>query len=133
MDKEKKIKYTTLGLSVLIAIIFLSSLPYKFTNAAETQYIFTTVGNWLGLSLFVSLGGYVIGTLELIASILLFVRGFKFSGAALAFVIMTGAIFFHLFSPLGINVNGDGGALFISAVLAWVSSIALMYIHKKKN
>ena len=46
---------------------------------------------------------------------------------------MTGAIFFHLFSPLGVNVNEDGGALFISAVLAWISSIALMVIHKKKN
>lgn len=133
MDKEKKIKYTTFGLSILVAIIFLSSLPYKFTNAAETQYIFTTVGNWIGLSFFAAFGGYLVGTLELIASILLFVRGFKFNGAALAFVIMTGAIFFHLFSPLGVNVNEDGGALFISAVLAWISSIALMVIHKKKN
>jgi len=29
---------------------------------------------------------------------------------------MAGAVFFHLFTPLGIEVNGDGGSLFRAAV-----------------
>ncbi len=44
---------------------------------------------------------------------------------------MAGAIFFHL-TTLGIEVQGDGGQLFIYALLVFVTSAALLYINRKK-
>ena len=60
------------------SFVFLSSLPYKFTGAPETQHIFGTIGAWLGGflgsgigGLFSNLGGYIIGSFELLTSIVL--------------------------------------------------------------
>ena len=39
---------------------------------------------------------------------------------------MTGAVSFHLFTPLGIDPNEDGGGLFAMAVVVWLSSIAML-------
>ena len=51
-------------------------------------------------------------------------------GALMAFGVITGAIFFHLFTPLGINVQDDGGTLFFMASGVWVSSGILILMHK---
>ena len=42
-------------------------------------------------------------------------------GAVLAIGIMSGAIFFHLFTPLGVVILGDGGELFTLACGVWIS------------
>jgi hypothetical protein len=34
---------------------------------------------------------------------------------------MSGAIFFHLFTPLGVVIMGDGGELFTLACGVWIS------------
>ena len=55
-------------LSVLwIARVFLTSIPYKFTQSPDTQHIFGTIGTWLGGffgeglgSAFAQFGPYVI-------------------------------------------------------------------------
>ena len=39
---------------------------------------------------------------------------------------MSGAVSFHLFTPLGIDPNNDGGGLFAMAVVVWLSSIAIL-------
>ena len=62
------------ALSVVIAFIFIQSMFFKFAEAPETVYIFTTLGKWAGLSWFGQYGGYLVGIVELIASILLFTR-----------------------------------------------------------
>ena len=41
-------------------------------------------------------------------------------GAELAIGIMSGASFFHLVSPLGVDPYGDGGALFKEACTVWL-------------
>ena len=48
----------------------------------------------------------------------------------MAFGIITGAIFFHLFTPLGIDV-GDGGVLFAMACGVWASATALLFLNKE--
>ncbi|MBJ7556520.1 hypothetical protein [Marinomonas spartinae] len=126
--KTKLVKYI---LTVLIAFIFVQSLFFKFSGSYETQYIFSTLGAWSGFIWFGHYGAYLIGTFELIASILLFTRWHGL-GALLSMGIMTGAIFFHLFTPLGTKmpeydamgnvVGNDGGELFILACLVWLSS-----------
>lgn len=122
-------------LSVFIAFVFLQSLFFKFTNSLETQHIFGVLGQWSGFDWFARYGAYGVGTAELVAAILLFTR-FHGIGAVMAFGIMTGAIFFHVFTPLGLTMpvfddNGavigdDGGLLFGMACLVWLSALALM-------
>lgn len=124
-----------LVLSAWIAFVFIQSLFFKFSGSPETVHIFGTLGDWLGMPWFADYGGYIVGGAELVASILLFTRWWAW-GALLAFEIISGAIVFHLFTPLGIVmpvfdpqgqiVGGDGGTLFIMACLVWASSVALV-------
>lgn len=124
--KEKSLKY---GPAIFIAFVFIQSLFFKFTGSYETEHIFGVLAEWLGFTWFGIYGGYLIGTAELIASLLLFTR-FHGLGAIMAVGIMSGAIFFHLFTPLGIqmpefnsagNIIGyDGGLLFGMACLVWL-------------
>lgn len=132
------------AITAFIAAVFLDSLRFKFTNAEKTQVIFGDLDGWaasLGApGLFAQTGlfsQYVIGGAELVASAILiataFLPRFRFLqpvGALLAIAIMSGAISFHLFTPLGVNVAGDGGSLFYTACGVWVSAFVLLYLRR---
>ena len=131
------------GISLFGAAIFLDSLRYKFTDHPKTQVIFGALDAWaatLGLSgLFAHTGlfsQYVIGTAELVASILLLVgllpklERVNALGALIAFAVMSGAVSFHLFTPLGIDPNKDGGGLFAAAVTLLLGSLALLALRR---
>ena len=53
-------------------------------------------------------------------------------------MVMSGAIFFHLFTPLGVvrvvdaAGNTDGGVLFFMACGVWLGSVVLLYIDRQK-
>ncbi|WP_432459321.1 hypothetical protein [Agarivorans sp. QJM3NY_25] len=149
-------KYIPLILAIYVAFVFLQSLFFKFAGwfghpADITVYIFQTVGTWLssglGLesvgSLFAQYGETLIGLVELVASILILRKATRFYGAALAFVVMSGAIFFHLFTPLGLfpftdlSCLSDGCPreypLFFMAVGVWLSSVYLLYAKVKRD
>ncbi len=140
--------------------IFLSSLPYKFTKHPDTQHIFGTIGDWLGTflgngigKLFSDFGSYVIGSFELLTSIVLLLpallwvlsrlngsffgvtrRRFHVIGGLMASAVMAGAVFFHLVSPLGVEVlhqgQSDGGHLFYAAVSILVLGLVLFAINR---
>jgi len=116
----KKI-YIVWALGAYIAFVFVQSLFFKFTGSEESIFIFSTLRDWSGIGLFEPAGRWIIGTAELIASVLLFVPRARIFGAAMAIGIMTGAIFFHLFTPLGVVIMGDGGELFTLACGVWLS------------
>jgi uncharacterized membrane protein YphA (DoxX/SURF4 family) len=118
------------ALSAYIAAVFVQSLFFKFTGAPESIYIFSTLRDWSGIGLFEPAGRWVIGLSELTASILLFVPRARIFGAALAIVIMTGAIFFHLFSPIGVVILGDGGELFTLACGVWISGWVILFLSR---
>lgn len=134
------------GLTVFIAVVFLDSLRFKFTNAPKTQIIFGDLDRWassLGAAGIFAQGGifsqYVIGGAELVASVILLAtmafRSYRFlqpAGAIFAIAIMSGAISFHLFTPLGVNVDNDGGALFYTACAVWVGSWALLFLRRRE-
>ena len=120
----------TFALSAYIAFVFVQSLFYKFTGSAESIFIFSTLRDWSGIGLFEPAGRWIIGTAELIASVLLFVPGLTIFGAAMAIGIMTGAISFHLFTPLGVEIMGDGGELFTLACGVWVSGWAILWLKR---
>jgi hypothetical protein len=135
-------------LVLYIAFVFIQSLFFKFTDSPETQYIFGTLDAWaggLGLPGLFAPGGiasqYVVGSTELLASALLlasiapslrFVRPYA---ALIAMGVISGAIFFHLFTPLGVSVlntdgTRDGGLLFGMACGVWLASAALVWLNR---
>jgi hypothetical protein len=141
IDRIKR--YAPAGISVFAALVFLDSLRFKFTDHPNTQEIFGRLDGWaggLGLpGLFGHTGlfsQYVIGSAELAASSLLliglvprFVR-LNALGAAIGLAVMSGAVSFHLFTPLGIDPNNDGGGLFAAACTIWLTSIVLLIIRR---
>ncbi len=139
-------KHLPLALSIFIAFVFIQSLFFKFSGSEETVIIFNTIAVWMaGLPLlnavsvpFGQYGGMVVGTFELIASILVFVTALRVYGALLGLGLMSGAIFFHLFTPLGVNRivdaagNTDGGVLFMMACGVWLSCATLVYLNRQQ-
>ena len=121
------LRYTPLGLSIFIAVVFGQSLLFKFTSAPESIHIFQTIENWIGLAFFEPGMRYLIGVAELIFAVLVLVPATRIIGAMGALAVITGAIFFHVASPLGIVVQGDP-TLFILAVGVFLSSIGLLYL-----
>jgi uncharacterized membrane protein YphA (DoxX/SURF4 family) len=122
--------YAIWTLSLYMAFVFVQSLFFKFTAAPESIFIFTTLREWSGISLFEPVGRWVIGLAELLASILLFIPRLRIFGAALAIGIMTGAIFFHLFTPLGVDIMGDHGELFTLACGVWLSGWIILVMSR---
>lgn len=146
------------------AKVFLSSLPYKFSGHPDTQHIFGTIGEWLKEFLgnaagqsFTDYGAYVIGSAELITSIILLAPAVFWlfgkmslvknrpyrpmlhcAGGLMAAAIMAGAVFFHLVSPLGIEVlhegKSDNGSLFYAAlsilILGLILSITNFFVYR---
>jgi len=80
--------------------------------------------------------GYTVGTIELTASLLILVRRTQIFGAALAWGVISGAIFFHLFTPLGVSViiteqgERDGGQLFAMAVAVWICALIIIWLRR---
>ncbi len=137
-------RYAPAGISVFAALVFLDSLRYKFTDHPNTQEIFGRLDGWAGTLGLAGLFGhtglfsqYVIGTAELAASSLLLVgllprfTRLNALGALIGLAVMSGAVSFHLFTPLGIDPNNDGGGLFAAAVTIWLTSIVLLIIRRK--
>jgi uncharacterized membrane protein len=132
-----------------IVFVFIQSLFFKFSGSEETVIIFTTIVTWMqsiGISNhyangFAAHGGLLIGTVELIASVLIILPLTRLLGALLSLAVISGAIFFHLFTPLGVNRiidaagNTDGGALFFMACGVWLCAAATAFNNRpiKKN
>lgn len=131
MSTNRTQTIATFVLSLYIAFVFVQSLFFKWTGSDESIFIFATLRDWSGIALFEPFGRFFIGFCELVASVLLFVPRTRIWGAGMALVIISGAIFFHLFSPLGVEIKGDGGLLFALACGVWLSSIAILLIHRR--
>lgn len=108
---------------LVAAFIMLQTLYFKFTGSAESVYIFSAVGMepW---------GRWLVGVLELVASILLFIPATVWLGAALAISLMVGALVLHIIF-LGIEVQGDGGQLFIYALTVFLCSCYIFWVSRK--
>jgi len=121
---KKATPYILWTMQIITAIILAQTLFFKFSAAPESVYIFST----LGLEPWGRIGS---GIVELIAAILLLTPRFAWAGAALALVVMTGAILSHL-TKLGIAVQGDHGELFILALLVFFCSFTILTIRKRE-
>lgn len=106
---------------IIVSIILLQTLFFKFTGAPESIYIFEKIG-------LEPLGRYLSGIAELIAGVLL-LTPYAVIGAIIALFVIIPAIFFHL-TVLGIEVQGDGGSLFWLAIIVLILSIKIIYLRR---
>src|SRR6185369_12012224 len=99
---------------IVAAIILLQTLFFKFTGAPESVELFTKLGvePW---------GRIGTGVLELIASVLILIPATVWLGAVLSIGLMIGAIASHILI-IGV-LRGDGGQLFLYAVIVLVSAL----------
>lgn len=118
------LKAFILFLRVIVAIILLQTLFFKFTAAPESVYIFSQLG-------VEPYGRLFAGLSELIASILILIPRTQLLGAAASVSIMMGAILSHVLI-LGIVIQNDGGLLFILANVVFISSILILFLQKEK-
>jgi hypothetical protein len=137
-------------LTLYVAFVFIQSLFFKFTGSPETVYIFEgKLDPWaasLGFAGVFAPGGIfsakVVGAFELVASLLLLAgaamahrRAVQVIGAAMGLGVISGAIFFHLFTPLGVAVvntdgSSDGGELFMLACGVWIACALLLWLRR---
>ena len=102
--------------------------------------IFELIASFMLLALLISMLLHKLGT---ISSVSPFLTKLHTLGALLALGIMTGAIYFHLFTPLGIvmphfnpttgeEIGNDSGILFMMACGTWVCALILILLDMKK-
>lgn len=140
-------KKISIVLVLYILFVFGQSFFFKFSGSEETDIIFTTIAQWMSsvgfpeslAALFGQYGGYAVGIAEAIACVLLIIPATRVFGAVLSLLVISGAIFFHLFTPLGVNRvvdaagNTDGGVLFFMACGVWVASLLIILLNRKKG
>jgi len=110
---------------------------------------------WLG-TFFTQFGPYLVGSFEILTSLVLIApaiywvfsnfglcniqgvrRKFHQYGGLMASAVMAGATFFHLFTPLGIEVlhegESDGGSLFYAAVSIVILGVVLFLLNRRTD
>ncbi len=126
MELNKKQSLASWVLQVVVAVILLQTLFFKFTGAVESVYIFSTLGAepW---------GRIGSGVIELIASVFLLFPRTVTLGALLALGTISGALFAHL-TRLGIALTavGDRGELFALAVVVFVASLGILLLRRRQ-
>jgi hypothetical protein len=113
--------------AVYIAFIFLWYEQYKLLGDGGSVMLFTTLTDFAGFHGFEKVMRIGVGSCEIIASVFILIPPLQGLGAIGALMLMSGAICFHLFTPLGVDPYGDGGALFKEACSVWVSAWIVIY------
>lgn len=126
MEHTRAFVITSWALRLIVAVILLQTLFFKFTAAKESVYIFST----LGMEPWGRIGS---GIFELIASILLLLPGTVTVGAAMALAATGSAILLHL-TRLGIALTpvDDHGELFTLAIVVTVCAACVLVMHRQE-
>lgn len=124
MELPRSQSIVSWSLQVIVALILFQTLFFKFTGAEESKYIFRT----LGMEPWGRIGS---GAVELIAVILLLHPRTATIGAILTLGVIGGAIFSHL-TKLGIEVQNDGGLLFILALICFIGAGVIVFIRREQ-
>lgn len=113
-----------IALRIIAAVILLQTLYFKFTAHPESVELFGKLHMepW---------GRVGTGVLELIAGVCLLLNPTVIIGAILSLALMSGAIVSYL-TVIGIESKGDGGQLFILALLVFIISGVLTRFYWKQ-
>lgn len=104
---------------IIVAFIIAQTLPAKFLAVPESVWIFDQLE-------MEPVGRITIALFELIAVVTLLTR-FYIVGAIISLSIISAANFYH-FTVLGLEVNNDGGLLFIFSIIVVMCSLwVVMY------
>jgi len=113
--------------AIWISYELLFYLQYKLT---APTLIFDRLSEWSGIPekpfrLFVA-------GMEIVAAILVLIPRTQGPGGLFAAGIMGGAIFFHLFTPLGVDPYEDGGKLFKEACVTFSMGLLLAWLRREQ-
>ncbi len=109
---------------IVVALILGQVLFFKFIGAEESRALFELLGAepW---------GRIGSGAAELIAVVLIIRPKTAALGALATMALMAGAIGSHL-TVLGVEVNGDGGALFGMAIVSFLAASVVAVIRSER-
>jgi uncharacterized membrane protein YphA (DoxX/SURF4 family) len=125
LDKDRILRLLAWIAALWIAYEFLWYEQYKL---AGPTLVFDRLSAWSGIPekpfrLFVA-------SMEICAAVLVLVPRSRVFGAAFALGIMSGAIVFHVFTPLGVDPYDDGATLFKEACFTWVMAAFVLFAHR---
>jgi uncharacterized membrane protein YphA (DoxX/SURF4 family) len=124
------LSWLTWPAAIWIAYEFTWYQQFKLTGNEGSVHLFTILTDWLGFPGHERPMRLGVAVMELIATVLVLIPATRMLGAGLALGIMTGAIFFHTVSPLGIDPYGDGGGLFKEAVFTWAMALFILWVKR---
>lgn len=128
LSRDRILHLLTWPAAIWIAYIFLWYEQYKLLAHPGSVWLFETLADWLFISGYERPFRLSVAIAEMIASILVVIPRTRMWGAALSFGIISGAIFFHVFSPVGIDPFEDGAQLFKEAVAVWFASAFILVV-----
>jgi uncharacterized membrane protein YphA (DoxX/SURF4 family) len=125
LDKDRILRLLAWIAALWIAYEFLWYEQYKL---AGPTLVFDRLSAWSGIPekpfrLFVA-------SMEICAAVLVLIPRTRVIGAAFTLGIMSGAIFFHLFTPLGVDPYEDGAKLFKEACFTWAVAAFVLFVHR---
>ena len=129
---DRILKLLTWPAALFIAAILLWYEQYKLTGASGSVWLFTVLSDWIGIHGAEKPFRLGVATAEIVAAVLVVVPATRVVGAALALGLMSGAIFFHLASPLGTDPYGDGGVLFTEACEVWLCAAFILVAYRRE-
>ena len=140
------------GLALFLIFMFLQATVHPLPNPPEgsvklfdppgQNIVFATLAANTQIALFEPTGRVIVAIAELLAAFLLLLPMTRRKGAVLSFLILAGAVAFHLMPdylgrevPLSLNGGGetDGGQLFALAIAMLTASILLFVVHPAKK
>ena len=126
---DRILRLLTWPAALYIAGILLWYEQYKLTGADGSVYLFTILTDWIGIHGHEKAFRLFVAFMEIAASVFVVIPVTRVFGAAFALGVMSGAIFFHVVSPLGIDPYGDGGALFKEACTVWLCAAFILAVR----
>jgi hypothetical protein len=127
---DRTLKLLTWVAALYIAWVLLWYEQYKLTGNEGSVWLFTVLSDWIFLHGYEKPFRLTVAAAEILASVLVVVPPTRVYGAALALCIMSGAIFFHVFSPLGIDPYDDGAQLFRRACATWLAAAFILFAYR---
>jgi hypothetical protein len=127
---DRILKFLTWPAALFSAGILLWYEQYKLTGNQGSVWLFTVLSDWLGIHGYEKPFRLGVATAEIVGSVLIVLPWTRIPGAALCLGIMSGAIFFHTVSPLGIDPYHDGGKLFTEACEVWLCSAFTLFAYR---
>ena len=127
---SRLLRLLTWPAALYIAFILLWYEQFKLTGNEGSVWLFTVLSDWVGIHGHEKLFRLTVAIAEIVASVLVVVPATRVPGAALSLAVMSGAIFFHVVSPLGIDPYMDGGKLFTEACTVWLCAAFILVVYR---